>query len=196
MKKAFTLVETLISMVVIGIIAAILIPMLSASSPQKERVMYKKAVYSMQEALSTALNDIGYSEDVPNEGIQGTGESYWAGVDAQKFCNSVASAMSTMGSVDCSSAGDKDAPNFVTSNGIKWWGLGGTAVTKANDKTIYVDVNGSAGPGTPGVDILKLNVKYDGRVVTPISSTTDATTGTDWSTENGYLSDSTKFTKQ
>ncbi len=194
MKKAFTLSEILVSLVVIGVVAAILIPMLNANSPQKERVMYKKAVYSMQEALSTALNDIGYSQDAANVGVDSS-DSYWAGVDAAKFCNSVANAMNTIGSVNCGASGDKNSPNFVTSNGIKWWGLGGSAVTKASDKTIYVDVNGDAGPGTPGVDILKLNVKYDGRVVTPQSTTTDSTTGTNWSTENTYLGDATKSTK-
>ena len=194
MKKAFTLAEILVSLVVIGVVAAILIPMLSANSPQKERVMYKKAVYSMQEALSTAMNDIGYSSGSPNVGID-PNDSYWAGVDAGKFCNSVANAMNTIGGVSCGAAGDKDSPNFVTTNGIKWWGLGGNPVEKNADKTIYVDVNGDAGPGTPGVDILKLNVKYDGRVVTPQSTETDTTTGTNWTTENSYLGDSTKFTK-
>lgn len=195
MKKAFTLAETLISLVVIGVIAAILIPMLTSSGPQKERVMYKKAFYSMQEALATALNDIGYSPDVPNVGIDDTNGTYWAGVDATKFCNSVAGAMHTIGNVNCGAAGDANSPNFVTTNGIKWWGLGGTAMSKATDKTVYVDVNGNAGPGTAGVDILKLNIKYDGRIVTPTAATTDTTTGTNWSTENSYLGDSTKFTK-
>lgn len=198
MKKALTLMETLIVMVIIAIIAAITLPMFMANRPEKERTMYKKSIYTLQEALSSAWDDFVYSPSDANNGIVATGDNYWADVNAQTFCTSVAGAMNVLGTVTCNVAGDSNSPNFVTTNGVKWWGFGGAgavAISRGVDKTIYIDVNGDSRPNQAGVDILKLNVRFDGKVITPASATVDATTGTDWSVENTYIGDFTKITK-
>ncbi len=182
MKKGFTLSESLISIAIIGVISAILIPILNNVSPDKDRVMYKKAMYTMQNAIATAIND--------NTTPAANTSAYWAGdeVTANSFCTDIANTINTVGTVDCSIPGSAAQPNFVATNGSKWWGLGNHkfTTTGANEtKDIFVDVNGVGGDNTVGVDQLRMRVRYDGRV----------TTDPDWTTENTYLSDSIKFQK-
>ena len=57
MKKAFTLSEALITLAILGVLAAILIPVINNVRPDKDRITYKKALYSMQGAISQAMDD-------------------------------------------------------------------------------------------------------------------------------------------
>ncbi len=184
MRKAFTLAETLIAIVIIGVIAGFLIPVLNNIKPDKERVLYKKALYTMQNAIATAINDNTLSASNTS--------AFWAGdeIGATDFCNNIAETMNIMGNVNCDSAGTASSPNFVTVNGAKWWGLGGSKFTltgASKIKTITVDIDGDSGKNTTGVDQLKMQVRYDGRVTTG--------TGTDWDVENNYLKDTTTIQK-
>lgn len=182
MKKGFTLSESLISLAIIGVISAVLIPILNNVRPDQDRIMYKKAMYTMQNAIATAIND--------NTTPASNTEAYWAGneVGAQDFCNNISNAVNTVGSVNCGVAGSAASPNFTTVNGAKWWGLGNHKFTTsgANETTdVMVDVNGNGGDNAVGIDQLRMKVRYDGRV------TTDPT----WTTENDYLSDALKIKK-
>ncbi len=182
MKKGFTLSESLISIAIIGVISAILIPILNNVTPDQDRVLYKKAMYTMQNAVATAIND----NTIPSSNTS----AYWAGdeVTATDFCTNISNTMNVVGSVNCSITGDASNPNFVATNGSKWWGLGNHKFTTsgANQTAdVYVDVNGNGGDNTVGVDQLRIRVAHDGRI------TTDPT----WTTENDYLSDAIKFQK-
>lgn len=189
-KKGFTLSETMISLVVVGVIAAILIPILNSIRPDNGRVLYKKAMYTMQNAISSAIND--------NTINASNSSAFWADdgshtIKPGDFCQNIADTMNVVGDVSCHSIGDAAHPNFITTNGARWWGLGeattadqftlGTG-TKAT-KDIYVDIDGSGGSNAIGKDQFRLKVKYDGRVSTDSS----------WTSENDYLSDSLKFKK-
>lgn len=182
MKKGFTLSETLISIAIIGVISAVLIPVLNNVRPDKERILYKKALYTMQNAIATAVND--------NTIAAANSSAYWAdpSVSAQDFCANIASSVNTVGSVNCAGAGSFSEPNFTTVNGSKWWGLGGDKFSLSGagaNKDITVDVNGSGGANAVGADQLRMRVRYDGRVTTDPS----------WTTENEYLGDAMKVNK-
>lgn len=186
MKNGFTLTETLISLVVIGIIAAILLPVLNSIRPDNGRVLYKKALYTMQNAISTAIND--------NTGVASNAQAFWADSTVQPgdFCNMISDTLNVVGTVSCGSVGSSSSPNFITSNGARWWGLDDVSSGKFTlgtgtnpTKTIFVDIDGSGGPNTLGKDQFRMNVRYDGRV----------TTDSSWTTENDYLSDSLKIKK-
>ncbi len=182
MKKAFTLSEVLISLAIIGVISAILIPVLNNVRPDKERILYKKAMYTLQNAISTALND--NSEKVANSA------AYWGDstTDSTAFCADVAGALNVVGTINCGITGSSTSPNFVTVNGSKWWGLGGDKFTQSGSnmsKVITVDVDGNNGKNSDGVDQLKIKVRFDGKVSTDSS----------WSTENEYLSNAMKIAK-
>ena len=51
MKKAFTLSEALITLAIIGVMASILIPTLNNAKPDKDKITYKKALYTVQSAV-------------------------------------------------------------------------------------------------------------------------------------------------
>ncbi len=185
MKKGYTLAEVLITLVVLGIIMAISIPLLFGAKPNKDAMMYKKAIYNIQAAMVGVMDDP--MATLSNE--------YWADPDVTSsgFCEAFESAMNTLGGANCSGASTYDNPNFTTSDGIKVWGLEGTNFTatgykEEKGKTIYVDrelsaseknklkTSRDASHANPGLKILVTN---DGRVKTGSSA--------DWNFENNII---------
>ncbi|MCD7879302.1 MAG: type II secretion system GspH family protein [Candidatus Gastranaerophilales bacterium] len=53
MKKGFTLAETLITLAILGVVAAVTMPLLIKSRPDKDAIMYKKAVLTTEQVILT-----------------------------------------------------------------------------------------------------------------------------------------------
>ncbi len=175
MKKAFTLSEALVTLAIIGVLAAILIPVIDNVRPDKDKVTYKKALYSMQSAVSNAMDSTLYS-------MAANSSAYWKdeNVHDEDFCQAVADALNTSGRVDCTSKSDYANPNFITTDGIRYWGLEGKF--DGDTRTIFVDrglgskelktlaaKRGKNGDGTG----LKIRVRFDGKIDTPESTAAD-----------------------
>lgn len=175
MKKAFTLSEALVTLAIIGVLAAILIPVIDNVRPDKDKVTYKKALYNMQSAVSNAMDSTLYS-------MAANSSAYWKdqNVGDSDFCKAVADALNTSGRVDCDSTSSYLNPNFITTDGIRYWGLEGKF--DGDTRTIYVDrgigtkelktlaaKRGKNGDGTG----LKIRVRFDGKIDTPESTTSD-----------------------
>ncbi len=175
MRKAFTLSEALVTLAIIGVLAAILIPVIDNVRPDKDKVTYKKALYSMQSAVSNAMDSTLYS-------MASNSAAYWKDENIQDsdFCMAVADALNTSGRVDCISTSSYLNPNFITTDGIRYWGLEGKFA--GDTRTIYVDrgigtkelktiaaKRGKNGDGTG----LKIRVRYDGKIDTPESTAAD-----------------------
>ncbi len=180
MKKAFTLSEALITLAIIGVLAAILIPVIDNVKPDKDKITYKKAVYSMSSAVSNAMDSAVYTM-AANTNAYFRDES----IEESTFCESVADSLNTAGAVCCKSSGKTESsscsypssyehPNFKTTDGIRYWGLEGKFTS--DDRTIYVDrdissselrhiakVRGATGEEARG---LKIQVRYDGKIMT------------------------------
>lgn len=162
MKKGFTLSETLITIAVVGVIAAIIIPAMTKTMPSNNKVMFKKAYSTLGQtinllsndsvhypSLMTAQNDdnSGYSETV-ERGFNYTCKtlsadgytcaSYYTGTPANKFVYLFADQLNISDSVT-GSAGTTGTWSFTTSDGVVW--------------TIYIPIadstNGSTASGTP-----------------------------------------------
>ena len=186
MKKAFTLSEALVTLAILGVLAAILIPVVSNVRPDKDKVTYKKALYTMQNAVSNAMDSTTYT-------MAANASAYWSDINVgpNDFCNAVADSLNIAGRVNCQcpNSGLPDSsyenPNFITTDGIRYWGLEcktynldpskGDVVT---EREIFVDRkltpneidNISRNRGEDGIG-LKIRVRYDGRISTDESDT-------------------------
>lgn len=128
-KLAFTMAEVLICITIIGIIAAITIPIVNDARPDKDKVLFKKSMMTLQSALALAMD----SQQLKAE------NSYFMDpdLDASFFCTELANIINTSGKINCTDSSTYDAPNFVSTDGNKFWGLEG-AFTQPT-KTIYTD---------------------------------------------------------
>lgn len=169
MKKAFTLSEALITLAILGVLAAILIPVLDSARPDKDKITYKKALYTMQGAMSNAMDSTVYS-------VAANSAAYWKdeNIGDSDFCLALADSLNTAGKVDCVSESSYDSPNFITTDGIRYWGLEG----KFADDTREIFVDRAIGTNElkavertrnrTGQDAkgLKIRVHYNGKVDT------------------------------
>lgn len=173
-KKGFTLSEALIVITILGIIASITIPVLNNTKPDKDQILYRKALQTIQGAMSVMMD----SHDLDNC------PDLWAdsSLDADSFCEAFIKEVNISGQYHCSGNSSYDNPNFVTTDGLRFWGFEGKVFNTSNkkDRDVYVDRNLTNDERNhlanrrgnnykePG---LKINIQYDGKVGTKPNST-------------------------
>lgn len=190
MRKAFTLSETLITLAIIGVIAAITLPVIIANH-QKEalKAQFMKA-YSDLNNISRkfyADNGISFSE-------YGWEHSYNDNYKAlKKYIISTTHAVSAMDYNDSEykktykTMGNKSAIHVCDDIGLfadaggRLFGLNNPNKQNENGPVICVDINGLKGPNKYGYDFFIFFFTIDGRVL-PMgtedsNNTTDTNTG-------------------
>ena len=100
MKKAFTLIEVMITLTVIGIITAVIIPVAIQSKPDENLMKFKKAHNTLYQVISTLINSDKYYLD-GDLGIKADGSD----VGVTYFCRSFASVVTTK-KTNCIKVGD------------------------------------------------------------------------------------------
>lgn len=152
MKKGFTLAEVLITLVIIGVIAAMTIPTLMNSTNQQEyRTGFKKAISALNQALSL------------NYALEGTmiGDSTLNSTSAtitnlfKKRMSVVATSTNVAFATNSQVGVTPAATNvFYTADGMRYAFSLSTAGTFDTDSNEYyyglfiIDVNGEKGPNT------------------------------------------------
>ncbi len=132
MKKAFTLSEVLIALVVIGVVIAITIPILNKSRPDKDHAIYRKATFSINSALANIME----------ENIVKKSPDLMAGeyMSESSFCELFSENLNTTGSINCTSTSSYSSPNFITTDGIRFWGFEGKVFSSSvKERVVHAD---------------------------------------------------------
>ena len=190
MKKAFSLAEVLIVMVILGIIAALMTSALRSGIPDQDRLMFKKTYSDIVRATSMLANDkLFYRQDEFTKPIfqspvdaahikiladrdhYNLAVSSAAPLDQKNlFCFGMAVYMGDQYygneclKPDCQTeakAGENLRYNFTTANGTRVYGLCGDF---SDSHTIYLQVNSFSSPKT---DNIKKAYKDDRKSKTP-----------------------------
>lgn len=128
-KNGFTLAEVLISIALIGIISAIISPIVAGLAPRKERIMFKKAYYSLESVINLLITDdlLYPSEDKVTFGSPSV--TYSRGFNntravtngtVNKFCYVLSDSLNTIGTATCPDTSSTTTGSFTTSDGIVW----------------------------------------------------------------------------
>ena len=150
-KFAFTMAETLLTITILGIIAALMMRSINRINPDKDKVMFLRAFHALESAAGEVVNNTSYydpdlielsdlsTDPLPSARV----ELYTTESDEKPLCSTksryndcnkilnksnalcylVAGEMSLTGVVNC--AAGEDVMNFRTGNGTCYYGLAG-----------------------------------------------------------------------
>lgn len=162
MKKAFTLAELLIVMVVIGFIATITITTAAKSVPNQQHMLFRKTFYEMSNAVSLIANDPFFypgtditkpvlAAPIENKAAIKARFSPSGTIDKNSMlCFAMAQLVGDIktgglcfkkkGTPGCSGGKDdkNPVPNFILSNGTKVFGLCGDFQGTNNRHRVYL----------------------------------------------------------
>lgn len=161
--KAFTLAEVLITLTIVGVIAAITLPLLMKNTQNKENIALLKQAHSLikQAEMSVKANEnvITPPEMASNTDILNYFNAFIKYLKVAKYCTDGSCYINY---ADCKSVG---FPYFCT-YGINWYGQPRvqlqngmyiafvvTSFSAPNTASaLYIDVNGTKGPNTEAID--------------------------------------------
>ncbi|MCD7878770.1 MAG: prepilin-type N-terminal cleavage/methylation domain-containing protein [Candidatus Gastranaerophilales bacterium] len=174
-KLGFTLAEVLITLVIIGVIAAMTVPTLMNNTNQQEfRTAFKKAISGLNQALTLhyALEGLTAQDyDTASGLVSSVFKTRMSVIDSSTFSqyNSALSPPSDTGFNKCN--GQSDSNIFTTADGMIFcianWsvGTGSTGVCNSNNDVpcvdtgspynrpnVFIDVNGDKKPNTLTTD--------------------------------------------
>lgn len=152
--NAFTLAEVLITLGIIGVVAAMTIPILIQNSQEQEyKTAYRKAYSVLSQSLLYAKNDNSLVALIYSAGTTQGAEEDFA---ALKQSFSVVTDCTASNTSDCWASGETfrsevvAAPAFVDKSGVGW--KMNRTNAQANAAYILVDTNGLKKPNQYGKD--------------------------------------------
>lgn len=162
-KLGFTLSEVLISLTIMGVIGAILIPSVTSMVPDKNKVMLKKSYAVLEQAIHTLINDdlnYPYAQTYTMSSVlYHRGFNYvdpTTNGSTNKFCYLLSDSLNTVGAVTCPDTNTKPLMSnnssnnsFTTSDGVLWrisvtafFGMDSVDKTMPDNATIQFPLNG------------------------------------------------------
>lgn len=177
--KAFTLAEVLVTLMIIGVIAAVTIPGLKKSTEDKERVtLVKKAYSTVSNATAMLQNSHGPIRHWRwGDRTVIMDNMYIPYFNVSKNCKNEGGCFeagyrprSLNGGLNNDFQSDKGWYTFATADGMLWAVGGGTADCSYNESNYIkngcmgfeVDVNGLKKPNQMGVDIFGFIITKEG----------------------------------
>lgn len=164
-KKAFTLAETLLTLTIVGVIAALTIPAMKEHSDMSSIIAQTQKAYltaqSATSAVESAQGDLelwpwsqtatinNYYKNVMNV----VPDNAWTGYQTYEMDGDIW-------------ANIQPPSYFKTTDGMSWYIYNWSNGTDMGNSRIYgvihVDVNGASGPNRVGVDVHAFTVSSDG----------------------------------
>ena len=191
-KRAFTLGEVLVTLMIVGIIAALIIPIIKNAQPDKQKLMFKKAYTNVERIVTELVNDDDLYPDTGDYvGLDNTSPVDPDDLDSpegnEKFCMLFAMKINVVDdeNINCPATpggnGTYNEPSFITADSVAYY-LPSTSF--ATNATITVDTNGDKEPNCfynastcQKPDMFEIIVGPDGKV------------GVDGTLEKEYLKD-------
>jgi prepilin-type N-terminal cleavage/methylation domain-containing protein len=162
MKKGFSLAEVMIALIIVGVIIAVVLPVVNRTTADNDKILYKSAFKTVEQVVNELISDIS---------LYPAGNFYNA-TSTDYFCTNFSNKLNTIGTVTCDGASTiPGTPNFIISNGMRWYGMRSGFAANA---TIHIDIDG-AGKGTnaDGSDILEIIITDQGKVTAPSGTETN-----------------------
>lgn len=179
--KAYTLSEVLVTIGILGVLAAMIIPAVTKTKPDVNKVMFKKAYSSIEKTVADMIGDSIAYPSTDTTGFANADTSGITGFPAStdKFCYLFSQRMNTVNTVNCPSTGGPGT--FTTTDGIVWTFTVPSTFTvgASNYYNIKIDVNGTKAPncgdtanssgytactGNQTADKFYVGVRYDGKI--------------------------------
>lgn len=176
--KAFTLGEVLVTLLIVGVIAAMLIPTLKNIQPDRQKLMFKKAYTTVERIVTELVNDdYLYSETDDAVGLDNTNDvevngAHYSG--STKFCKLFAMKVNVVDddAIRCpgtpGGSGTFGTPSFTTADNVAFFL---PSSNFAGDAKITVDTNGDKEPNCKynatscnKPDIFEIFVEADGGI--------------------------------
>lgn len=132
MKKAFTLIEVMLAIVIIGVVVAIVLPMIMRIQPNRDKAVLRKN-YELIERLTNELinDDLLYPRYSESSNIP-RGFAYYRSLNENKestgknLCKNLANKFNITAGVNCETMPDftgttPPEPSFTTNDGVDWY---------------------------------------------------------------------------
>lgn len=187
-STAFTLAEVLITLAIIGVVAALTIPNLLKNNQNAENIVAAKKAFSIvSQAYATATSENGGGFGIYNTDWNTQSMDKFNAIKAQlkviKDCPYNSNAQgncwsnsgvgmknyAVSGCSQTSNNGNQFINNsFTTADGMFWMLYSGSITTGID--WLYIDVNGNRGPNDWGKDVFIF--KLDDMTIAPVNSNT------------------------
>lgn len=166
MKKGFTLSEVLITLGILGVVAALTIPTLS-SSAKKAHVgpRLAKAASMFEQATTALLNE---------QNIDKISEGYSTAASYSKALSKYLKISQFDYTSASSNYSDDDGTGIKLTTQNPWISKDGSiyrvdtqlaSSSKNIYGTVFVDINGNQEPNKPGIDVFAFSLKEDGTLI-------------------------------
>ncbi len=175
MKKGFTLAEVLITLGVIGIVAALTMPTIIAKYKEKQIVTSVKVAYSIfSQAFIRVVQENGTLDNLVNDENSNGKNGEVLFLELSKYIKNVKSCGSGVNdkcfgskykTLDGRTLSSNTWNNYtnmakgVLGNGMSFW------ILNYDNTQLGIDINGKKGPNQLGVDFFHFGVNPDGRLI-------------------------------